>query len=61
LISKYELLLIQKWKVFAGQVELYQKALKKTGASGASGAFPKVEEALENWLAEVSLPAAREL
>jgi hypothetical protein len=53
--------LIQKWKAFAAQVELLQKALKKTGASGASGAFPKVEEALENWLAEVALPTAREL
>jgi hypothetical protein len=54
-------LLIQKWKAFVGQVESLQKALKKTGASGASEVFPKVEEALENWLAEVALPASREL
>jgi hypothetical protein len=38
-----------------------QKVLKKKGAEEASGEFSKVETALDTWLAEIELPAAREL
>eukprot|EP00980_Cylindrotheca_fusiformis_P022110 scaffold8995_cov139-Cylindrotheca_fusiformis.AAC.7 len=51
---------VKKFKAFSKEVENFQKKLKK-GADKASDEFPKVEEALETWLAEIELPASREL
>jgi hypothetical protein len=42
-------------------VENVQKVLKKKGAEAASAEFPKVEAALDIWLAEIELPPAHEL
>jgi hypothetical protein len=55
------LVVLQKYKLFAKEVDSLQKVLKKKGASGASEAFPMVEEALELWLSEIELPPSREL
>jgi len=53
--------LSQKYKAFAAEVDNLQKALKKKGAETASAEFPKVEAALDTWLAEIELPSSREL
>ncbi|VEU37051.1 unnamed protein product [Pseudo-nitzschia multistriata] len=52
---------VKKYKAFAKEVEAFQKTLKKKGAAAASEAFPTVEAALDEWLSEIELPAAREL
>lgn len=52
---------VKKYKAFAKEVEDLQKALKKKGAGAASEKFPAVMEALDLWLAEIELPAAKEL
>jgi len=38
-----------------------QKILKKKGATPAAEQFTKVEAALDMWLSEIDLPAAREI
>lgn len=52
---------VKKYKAFAKEVDNLQKVLKKKGATEAFAAFPKVEVALDEWLNEIELPAAREL
>jgi len=52
---------VKKYKAFAKTVENFQKVLKKKGATAAVDTFPSVEVALDEWLSEIELPAAREL
>ena len=52
---------MQKYKLFAAEVDNLQKVLKKKGADAAAAEFPKVEAALDAWLTEIELPSAREL
>jgi hypothetical protein len=52
---------LQKYKAFAKTVDNFQKVLKKKGAAAAMDEFPGVEAALDEWLSEIDLPAAREL
>ena len=51
----------QKYKAFAAEITELQKVLKKKGADAAASQFANVEEALDIWLAEIDLPAAKEL
>ena len=58
------ILLQQKYKAFVGEVEAMIKLLKnkKGGAEQAAAAFEStVEASLNDWLAEIELPPAREL
>ena len=55
------LVLFQKYKAFAKEVENFQKVLKKKGAAAALDTFPSVEAALDEWLGEIDLPPSREL
>jgi hypothetical protein len=55
------LIIWQKYKAFAAEVDSLQKVLKKKGAAAASEDFSKVEAALDMWLSEIDLPAAREM
>jgi len=52
---------VKKYKAFAKTVDNFQKVLKKKGAAAAMDEFPGVEAALDEWLSEIDLPAAREL
>jgi hypothetical protein len=52
---------LKKYKAFAAEIANLQKVLKKQGAAAASNEFPKVEAALNEWLNEIELPAAREI
>jgi len=52
---------VKKYKAFAKEVDNFQKVLKKKGAAAASNEFASVEVALDEWLSEIDLPAAREL
>ena len=51
----------KKYKAFAKEVDNFQKVLKKKGATTAFDEFAVVESALNEWLSEIDLPAAREL
>lgn len=52
---------VKKYKAFAKEVDNFQKVLKKKGVTAASDEFSSVEVALDEWLSEIELPAAREL
>jgi len=52
---------VKKYKAFAKEVDNFQKVLKKKGATAAMDEFSSVEVALDEWLSEIDLPAAREL
>jgi len=52
---------VKKYKAFAKEVDNLQKVLKKKGAAAAFDEFATVEVALDEWLSEIDLPAAREL
>jgi hypothetical protein len=51
----------QKYKAFVAEVVSLQKVMKKKGAAAAFEDFSKVEAALDIWLSEIDLPAAREM
>jgi len=53
---------VKKYKAFVKEVDNFQKVLKKKGAAAATEVFSNnVEVALDVWLSEIQLPAAREL
>jgi len=53
---------VKKYKAFVKEVNNFQKVLKKKGAAAAAEEFSNnVEVALDAWLSEIQLPAAREL
>jgi len=51
----------QKWKAFAAEVETMTKSLKKKDTKGALGAYDGAIAALDEYLAKVELPSAKEI
>lgn len=51
----------QKWKAFTAEIETMTKSLKKKDTKGALVAYDGAIAALDEYLAKVELPSAKEI